>query len=581
MKRLPSFARLFLALGLAGFQVHGAALLDVGESTGVKGAAVEVDVTLAGDVAVAALQFDLLFDNNQLEAGVPSLGGQQLGHEIDSEIVAPGRLRVAVYSGSNAALLNGSIATIPFQVGNQVQPGELPLMLPANQVVLSRVNGQSVTGTSLNDGVVTVDPGLGLVQIGGRVRYFGGGRETLSGVTLRIVSTSIEETVSDDQGRFRFDVPAETGFVLDARVVDPVSAVAGLDLRDLFDARKHLTLVELLESPLGVMAADVNTDQAVDELDIGQIRDLLLGKRTEFEGAAGGVPSIFRFVSSDLRFVDQQDPWPSLGASGENAMRRVSSVSFNRLNEDFTGLKLGDVNGDWSAGGEIQPRPGSEGGQLIVSSGFAEFGGLLELPLRSDNLTDLVGLQLDLSWDAGVLEFVGLVAGGLSDISTDVHAHVSAPGRLRVVWDDPTALGVGSPGSSILGSLAFRAVAAVGASTRLSVDDAVVLSRFGFEEVVTVDSLVTTIDPNLATTVFSSGSGVLVDYEVGDHFRVWSLVTQDGPYVLETSPAVTPPSWEEVDRQDSRGGIVSLSDVGNTMGFQQYFRIVPIGLTGE
>lgn len=581
---MKSFCRHFfylLTLSSVLTETFAAAGLDVGEQSTLRGASVAVDVLMQSDSNVAALQFDLVFDNSRLSVQSPSLAPSHSAHLLDSEIVAPGRLRVAVFSPLNSPLINGRLVTIPFKVGPNVGPGELQLALQADESILSTPVGLSVLDLELNDGTIVVEPGQGVVRIGGRIRYFGGAREALAGVELRLIGDEIMEQGSDETGRFEFDAPGGVDYVLDASLNGLAAARAGVDIVDIYQIRKHLESIENIENPLGVLAGDVNRNRSLDLDDIEMIRGLILGRQAGFIDPDGNDQTSFEFVSSDLRFSDPRDPWRQLGLANQNGRRSFSEVTSNRFNQDFSGLRLGDVNGDWVGAGEDQEslliRDRLVGGvELQVDSEFAIAGDTVRVPVRGRGIGDLVAFQIGVRWDSEVLDFDGIDADQLPGFITEEQTHMIEPGHLIVVWDDPEAVGVSGEALESLMTLRFRGIGDPGAMTLVTVEDSVVepmvLSPLVRANPDLVSGIVVTLEGKFEGSNLSTGRSILIDYQVNGVTRLWALGIDGEPYVLEATNRVDEPSWEVVDEQIAVDAIVSLVDPDNSE-FQRYYRI--------
>ena len=82
-----------------------------------------------------------------------------------------------------------------------------------------------------------------------------------------------------------------------------------------------------------IIAADANFDGGVSVADAVEMRKLVLGKVEEFEFSTS-----WKFVSSDAFFLDESNPWPF------TEERIISNLQSNIMNQDFIGVKIGDVN---------------------------------------------------------------------------------------------------------------------------------------------------------------------------------------------------------------------------------------------
>jgi len=113
---------------------------------------------------------------------------------------------------------------------------------------------------------------------------------------------------------------------------------------DVYNGLSTLDVVQILQiiygladdlSPYSYLAADVNQDQDIDIEDALQLVQLLIGETDAFEGSASWV-----FIDANQEFVNNQSPWPYVDRID---LRNLAS---DILNNDFIGVKLGDVSGD-------------------------------------------------------------------------------------------------------------------------------------------------------------------------------------------------------------------------------------------
>lgn len=153
---MPRIATFALALVLASAPAWSVQELTLGTVSASRGQNAEVPLSLLGDGAAVALQVDVAFDPAVL--GAPSVaGGVALGgHAVRSGVVAPGRLRVVIYSPANAVLGNGVLARLSFPVGASAPVGESPVTFAAT--LLGNAAAGSVAVTRTEAGAVQVLP---------------------------------------------------------------------------------------------------------------------------------------------------------------------------------------------------------------------------------------------------------------------------------------------------------------------------------------------------------------------------------------------------------------------------------------
>jgi len=109
----------------------------------------------------------------------------------------------------------------------------------------------------------------------------------------------------------------------------------GVSTLDLVLIQRHILGVSQLDSPYKLIAADVTEDTRISAIDLVQIRNLILGRTSEFPSG-----NSWTFIPAEFSFADPSFPWPI------RETIQVSQLSQDRPDQDFIGIKLGDVNGN-------------------------------------------------------------------------------------------------------------------------------------------------------------------------------------------------------------------------------------------
>ncbi len=107
---------------------------------------------------------------------------------------------------------------------------------------------------------------------------------------------------------------------------DPSNGVTG---SDLIIMRQHILTIAPIENPVYLLAADVNNNGAITTADVVAARQVILGNATSFPNNTS-----WRFYYGDI----------ATGEITETIVLNISSNSDTYV--DFTGYKVGDVNGD-------------------------------------------------------------------------------------------------------------------------------------------------------------------------------------------------------------------------------------------
>ena len=168
--------------------------------------------------------------------------------------------------------------------------------------------------------------------------------ETLAGVEdarveLAMTSPTGQQGVltqlTDETGDFHFInavQPAGSYTLTPTKDDNPTN---GLTTYDLVLISKHILGLEVLNSPYKMIAADANRSGSVTTFDIVEFRKLILGIYTHLPNNTS-----WRFVDKDYVFPNPSNPFAF--PFPENIS--VQNVQGDHLNDDFVGVKIGDVN---------------------------------------------------------------------------------------------------------------------------------------------------------------------------------------------------------------------------------------------
>lgn len=172
-------------------------------------------------------------------------------------------------------------------------------------------------------------------------------------VTLVSTQPSIDSTVlTDSLGAFIFqDLPASgSDYTLTPFKDD--NPLNGVSTYDLVLISKHILGIEPLGSPYKIIAADANRNGAVTTFDVVEIRKLILGIYNKFPDN-----SSWRFVDKDYAFPNPLNPFQD---TFPEFIKRVN-VTADQLEDDFVGIKTGDVNNTAQSGNFVAPQERSSG----------------------------------------------------------------------------------------------------------------------------------------------------------------------------------------------------------------------------
>jgi hypothetical protein len=248
------------------------------------------------------------------------------------------------------------------------------------------------------------------------------------------LGTLVQEYTTADDGRYVFVNPLLDYTVEALRNDDPKNGVSTLDL---VRVQQHTLGMVPLESPYKLIAADANNSQSISALDLIEIRKLILGTSLEYEAN-----SSWRFIPKEYTFVDPSSPWPF-----EEVLDVSGGIS---LEEDFVGVKIGDVNetvvANAQAAAEVK-KPDNVL-KLKIEDRKVIKGQTVEVPFSSETFDRIMGYQMTLE-HAG-LELAEVRQGALDMTMKNLGVHDQAT---AISWHRTEV--VTSPPGEVLFTLVF------------------------------------------------------------------------------------------------------------------------------
>ena len=224
----------------------------------------------------------------------------------------------------------------------------------------------------------------------------------------------------------------------------------GVTTLDIALIQSHILQKNLLNNPYKIIAADVNGDGNVSVLDIVYIKRLVLGIDTTFTNTNTGKNRLWIFVDSSYKFPDNTNPFPhkdSITYSGLNS---------SKTNQTFIGCKLGDVNWDWNP---AVLRPINNTANVIdlsySSDNIRTSEGYITIPIRVKNFKEMLAIQFTISFNASVLQWLGL---GNNPLGIETGINHAGEGNISFLWVDPKNEIKTLEDGSVIFELVFRTI---------------------------------------------------------------------------------------------------------------------------
>jgi hypothetical protein len=207
-------------------------------------------------------------------------------------------------------------------------------------------------------------------------------------------------------GSYRMDnlTPGSTYLVIPTKDGDDRLAV---NVCDVVAVKRNIGLSRILDSPYKMIAADVNRNGLVNDLDITMMSNLIKGDNMEYPSGDS-----WRFIPADWQFQNPRDPFqPSFPV-----LRMVNNLQSNRSGVDFIGMKLGDVDNSHIMQSGSNPQSIT---QQLDTLAFSfknqpiQYTQIVEMEITSPNFTGISGFQMEMRFDPALLEYVEAIPAGL------------------------------------------------------------------------------------------------------------------------------------------------------------------------
>ncbi len=265
---------------------------------------------------------------------------------------------------------------------------------------------------------------------------FGGQVATVSGEPMPDVTVFQENRTSshtidyltDEEGRYQtYGNPLFNNYRLTAAKDGDI--LNGVSTFDIVLIQAHLLGLRSFESLDQFVSADVNGSGGVSAADLADIRRLLLG---HYPSGFPNSPN-WRFLNASIDLDNLQDA-ELLTESWD-----LVDVYEERMDIDFYGVKMGDVNRSAMASGLLQSEDRTPDGSLLLSVEDRDVspGERLELDVLAHQFSDVLGFQM--TWEMEGVELESLEGGSMNMTEQNI-GRQSEIGSLAMSWSDGSSV---------------------------------------------------------------------------------------------------------------------------------------------
>jgi len=283
------------------------------------------------------------------------------------------------------------------------------------------------------------EAGSGATISGGVQSLFG---EMMKDVEIT-VSSNLDEypiiDMTDETGVYDFsNNPLNQNYRIEASMND--EAINGVSTLDAVLIQRHILSLTNFDNPHKIIAADVNNDAVVRVSDVLELRRLILGVTDRFPDNES-----WRFVRAAQDFLDEQNPFPFI------EIIDVIDLQDNQMQENFIGVKIGDVNGDAAHSNFSQLSEVREGVSVNLKTIDQNLkrGDVIKMPISSTNFRDVAGFQFTMNHNGLTLN--DIEGNGIPIDESNIARHGD---ELSFSWSNPE---FAESGEDILFYLIFEA----------------------------------------------------------------------------------------------------------------------------
>ena len=290
----------------------------------------------------------------------------------------PGKVNIAS-AGTSALTGGGDLVKINFQSVKAHTHGETsPLQL------------KNVTLNEGTPGVITSDGFVTFVEnaaISGTVKYFQGDRP-ISNVIMNLSGGATQNNVTNSYGDYQFtDLSIGQNYQVSAsKTESQPGAISAFDASYILRG----AVGSLSFSNEQNLAADVSGDGSVSAFDASIVLRYTVG-----------IDVSSYDIGEWLFYVPLLTSWTSPKLS-----RNYTPLNGDQTDQDFVGVLIGDVSGNWSA--PVIAR--STGGSVVLGDAHVNAEGCIELPIGIEGISSCysVTVELEIEADRGIVKNVAM-----------------------------------------------------------------------------------------------------------------------------------------------------------------------------
>jgi Secretion system C-terminal sorting domain len=222
----------------------------------------------------------------------------------------------------------------------------------------------------------------------------------VNNICYKLTTSTFEETLVSETGQLLYD-EVQMGENCTIKPSKNDNWLNGLNVYDLKLLQNHLSGITLLNTPLKLIAADINRSGSVTSTDLQLLRSLILGDITTINQNTS-----WRFLPKNQIFPNPTNPFATAFAEQIN----LNNLSLGNNLALFSGIKIGDLNGSAAlnigTNNQTNFRKNNPFFLLITEDQAFKTGDIVQISLTVDpTMKDITDFQLTLDFNMNNLSF--------------------------------------------------------------------------------------------------------------------------------------------------------------------------------
>ncbi|MCK4340073.1 MAG: T9SS type A sorting domain-containing protein [Candidatus Cloacimonetes bacterium] len=384
------------------------------DASGFPGSIVYIPLNLNNlySIGIEGIEVVINFDETLLDATGATLTGGVLENEdygIYVNTTINGEITVWIFSIGDLFTGNGIISYLEFDVDSTAIHGQITELM----FTQAEVNESPIT---TNNGLFTVSAEF---DISGNISYFSND-EPVPNVTLNLNENNRFITNTDGNGDYIFtDIPFGNYTSTPLKEND-LGGLSSMDASRI--ARFGVGLYDF--NCYEIITADVTLNGYVSPMDASRVARYGVGLIDSLNG--DGLNWVFVADS-----IESCSNWPPIVYE---STKEYSPLNSDLYDEDFIGIRLGDVTGNWSPASLLRSENSSKTITAFLPDTTVNQAVAISIPLTVNDLMDLEGMDVVITFDENVIDATGatLTGGILENENFGFHINTNVDDKITL-----------------------------------------------------------------------------------------------------------------------------------------------------